>query len=148
MICVDGVYYYLASTLRENPIWMWRLHRCPCYLVEIKDFLRSYTRCSLKNCFGNLHAVFFNQLHKYGSYCDMVPYQSCYHMITTCWQLGQLKWLQMTQRTTWWRSCDDPDNHWWRSCDYLSDDLKRSWRPKRQLETTSWLPFRQIGDDP
>jgi hypothetical protein len=73
---------------------------------------------------GILHAVFFNQLHRYSNYCDMVPYQSCHLMIRTCWWLGWLKWLQTTQRTTWWTSCDDPDNHWWRFCDDRSDVLK------------------------
>ena len=75
-----------------------------------------------KNCFclSILYAVFF---HRYTSY-DMVPYQSCYPKIMTYWQLGRLKWLQKTQRTTSWRFCDGPDSHWWRSCDDPSDDLK------------------------
>ena len=49
---------------------------------------------------------------------------SCCSMIVTDQQLGQLEWQQMTQRTTLWRSCDDPYDHWWRSCDSPSDNFK------------------------
>jgi len=53
-----------------------RLHGSPCALVEVKDFLGSYTRCSVKNCLGVLHAAFFNLLHRYSTIANVIWYHT------------------------------------------------------------------------
>ena len=135
----------MTCTLREGLLEHWRLHRSLCALVEVKDFLGSCTRCSLKNCFIILHAVFFNQFHRYD---NMVLCWSSYPMIVTCWWLRWLKRWPMTQMVMGWRFCDDPDNHWWRSCDSPSDDLKTTLTTQKMtgdyivtiLLMNSWWP--------
>ena len=66
---------------------------------------------------------------------------SCYPMIMTNQWLGQLEGQQMSQRKTWWRSCDDPDDHWWRSCDSPSDNLKTTLKLPDDPKDYWWLRY-------
>lgn len=64
-----------TSTLRKKTVGMSKTSPKSRCLVEVKDFLRSYTQCSLNNCLGILDVVYFNQLHMYSGYYDVVMYQ-------------------------------------------------------------------------
>ena len=52
-----------------------RVHGSPCALVEVKDFLGSCNRCSLKNCLGILYAVFLTNAT--GTVATMIWCQFC-----------------------------------------------------------------------
>ena len=145
----------------EWTTWMLKTLSCPCSLVEVKDFLGSFTRHTLKNCLRILHAVFFNQLHRYGSY--MIWYHTSlaipdYDLLMTLMTkvttdnskvdtVKALWWhwwplVKVLLLPKWW-SLNNPDNtkdHWRLPCDYPFDELVTTLKNLMMTSGNIWWP--------